>query len=170
MSALREPGCKASTTTCDFSLRGRPFETTKNDVNCIFAQFLKNDGKANFYATHGRRVPCRACPASPWAAGLRSCQACQACRLGSGNSCRRVSQHARHARHTVPGALCWCRGTFTVADLKSWAGRKMRSPGFSLVDPAKTNLAWPTPPGHHHHRRHVSGSLIPISARYVRDA
>ena len=78
MSALRKPGCKASTTKCDFSLRERPFETTKNDVNCILAQFLKNDGKANFYATHGRRVPCRAC--RHHAACLGSCQACQACR------------------------------------------------------------------------------------------
>ena len=64
--------------------------------------------------------------------------------LDTGDLCRRVAEHARHASHTVPGALCWCRGTFTVADLKSWAGRKMRSPGFSLVDPANTNLAWPS--------------------------
>jgi len=64
MSALRESGCKASTTKCDFGLRERRFETTKNDVNCIFAQFLKNHGKANFYEPHGRHMPCRACRTS----------------------------------------------------------------------------------------------------------
>ena len=44
----------------------------------------------------------------------------------------------RMTREKIVGANPFL-GDFTVADLKSWADRKMRGPGFPLVDPANAN-------------------------------
>ncbi len=44
----------------------------------------------------------------------------------------------RMTREKIVGANPFL-GDFTVADLKSWADRKMRGPGFSLVDQANAN-------------------------------